>query len=62
MPPTRLLTAREVCERLGISRRLLTDLTRTGEVPSIKLGGARRYPEAELERVIAKRTRQAVSA
>jgi len=46
----RLLTARDVAERLDVSAETVLRWTRRGELPAIRLpGGAIRYREDELE-------------
>jgi excisionase family DNA binding protein len=49
----RLLTAREVAERLGVARATILRWTRRGELPAFKLGRALRYREAEVESWLA---------
>lgn len=51
-----LLTIPEAAAVLGIGRTLVYDLVLRGELPSIKLGRARRIPIASLEKFIARRT------
>jgi excisionase family DNA binding protein len=46
----RLLTAREVADRLGVTAETVLRWTRRGELPAFKLpGGAIRFREAELD-------------
>lgn len=45
----RLLTAREVAERFGLTVETVLRWTRRGELPAFKLGAAIRYREADLE-------------
>lgn len=50
----RLLTAREVAERLTVSTETVLRWTRRGKLPAYKLpSGAIRYREAEVDRRIA---------
>jgi excisionase family DNA binding protein len=52
----RLLTAREVAERLGVTAETILRWTRRGELPGIPLpGGAIRYPEYDLDRWLEER-------
>jgi excisionase family DNA binding protein len=47
---TRLLTAREVAELLGVSTETALRWTRRGELPAIRLqGGAIRYRQGDLD-------------
>lgn len=48
-----LLTVAQVSERLNISKPTLYKLLRSGQLASLKIGYARRIPEAELERFVA---------
>ncbi len=50
-----LLTIREVVDRSALSRRTIYSLIRSGELPSVKIGGARRVREDDLDRFIAER-------
>jgi excisionase family DNA binding protein len=45
----RLLTAREVGERLGLTTETILRWTRRGDLPAFKLGCALRYREADIE-------------
>ena len=47
-----LLTVGEAAVRLGVGRSFLYRLVMTGEVPSLKLGRARRIPVTALEEFI----------
>ena len=49
-----LLTVAEAAVVLGVSRALLYDKVKSGEVRSIKLGGARRIPREELDDYVAR--------
>jgi excisionase family DNA binding protein len=44
------LTVRELAALLRVSRKTAYLLVKTGEVPSMKVGGGYRIPRAELER------------
>jgi excisionase family DNA binding protein len=47
--PSRLVTAREVAERLGVSTETVLRWTRDGKLPGFRMpGGALRYQEADL--------------
>jgi excisionase family DNA binding protein len=50
-----LLTIPEAALALGIGRSLCYELVLRGELPSIKLGRARRIPVASLEAFVARR-------
>ena len=53
---SRLLTARVVADRLGVSPETVLRWTRRGELPAIKLpGGAVRFREAEIEEWLQER-------
>ncbi len=49
---TRLLKVTEVCERLALSRSEVYELLASGELPSVKLGRARRIADDDLEEYI----------
>jgi excisionase family DNA binding protein len=52
----RLLTARLVADRLGVTPRTVLRWTRRGELPAIRLpGGALRYDEHDLDAWLMKR-------
>ena len=54
--PDRLLTARVVADRLGVSTETVLRWTRAGKLPAIRLpGGAIRYRPADLEDWLASR-------
>jgi excisionase family DNA binding protein len=38
-PLTRLLTAAEVADALGVSKERVWELTREGKIPAVRLGG-----------------------
>lgn len=44
-----LLTVAEAAERLGMGRTFVYGQVQTGDLPSVKLGRARRIPAAALE-------------
>jgi excisionase family DNA binding protein len=50
-----MLTVHDVMDRLGLKERAVRELLRTGELPSVKIGGARRVEEAALGAFIAAR-------
>lgn len=43
-----LLTVPQVAQRLGVSQRLVRELIARHTLPSVKIGGARRVPVAQL--------------
>lgn len=47
----------EAAAALGIKRRLLWSLTKSGEIPHTRLGRAVLYPVSELERWLAERAK-----
>ena len=47
-----LLTVLEVARRLGMGRSFVYQLVSKGEIPSIKLGRARRIPVSDLEKFV----------
>jgi excisionase family DNA binding protein len=49
------LTVPEVCEMLRLSRTTVWELTRSGELPSLRIGSARRYRLADVEAFLAGR-------
>jgi excisionase family DNA binding protein len=57
-PPQKiLLTRREVAAALGFSERTVYELTRSGELPSVRFGDRGvRYSPAAIEAVIAAKT------
>lgn len=59
---TRLLRIPLVAERLTLSRSKTYELIQSGELRAIRVGRARRVPEAELERFIAMRLAEADGA
>ncbi len=50
-----LLTISEAAYRLGMGRSFVYELVMRGEIPSIRLGRARRIPLASLEQFVASR-------
>jgi excisionase family DNA binding protein len=53
---SRLLTAREVADRLGVTAETILRWTRRGELPAFRLpGGAIRFREDELDEWLAQR-------
>lgn len=57
----KLVTAAEAAVLLGISRSHLYSLVMRGEIPSIKIGRARRIPVTAIERWIARELDEAQS-
>jgi len=51
----RLLTAREVADRLGLSTETVLAWVRRGELPAFRLGRAVRFRESDLDEWLAKR-------
>ena len=49
-----LLTVPEAADRLGLGRSFMYVLVQRGEIPSLKLGRARRVAVAELENYVAR--------
>jgi excisionase family DNA binding protein len=45
-----MLTAREVADYLGLRENWVYDHAMTGELPSYKIGGSRRFRRSEVER------------
>lgn len=52
-----LLTVKEAAAQLKLSRPSVYRLMKRGELKSVKLGGARRIPQRELERLVDRKTR-----
>lgn len=50
----RLLTVREACERLALSKAKVYRLLAEGELASVHIGKSRRIPASELEAFIAR--------
>lgn len=57
---TVLLTKKEAAERFRVSVRSLDRLRSQGQLQTVKVGGAVRFTEAELERFVTKNTAKAV--
>ena len=55
----KLVTVAEASVLMGISRSLLYSLVMRGEVPSIKIGRARRIPVSVIDEWIAKQLAEA---
>jgi len=53
--PVLALRPPEAAQALGISERLLWDMTKRGEVPHLRMGRAVVYPVAALDRWLAER-------
>lgn len=51
----RLLTIREVVERTSLSRSTIHELLKSGQLPSAKIGHARRIREVDLDQFIEDR-------
>lgn len=49
----------EACRRLDVGRTLLYALIRDGEIKPIKIGARTKIPDSELQKLIAKRLREA---
>jgi excisionase family DNA binding protein len=45
----RMLTAREIADTLGVHENWVYDRAATGELPSYKLGGNRRFRASDVE-------------
>ena len=54
-----LLTIPEVAVRMGLGRSLVYQLVMSGDIPSIKLGRARRVPAKALDQFIEERLKEA---
>lgn len=52
MTGTMLITVEEAAERLGLGRTFTYTLIRRGDLPSVKVGGARRVAVVDLEQFI----------
>jgi excisionase family DNA binding protein len=48
-----LLTIREACDRLKLSRASLYRLIQSGQLPSVRIGRSRRVVSEDLDRFIA---------
>jgi excisionase family DNA binding protein len=51
--PRLLHTVEEAADRLSLSRSALYELTRSGEIASVKVGGRRRIPQGALDAYVA---------
>jgi excisionase family DNA binding protein len=60
--PTRLITAKEVAERLNISRDAVYGMVRRREIPFVKFGSAIRFPADVLDRWIEEKTSQPIAS
>lgn len=58
----RLLTAEEVAELLRLPASTVYDLARTGRLPHLRIGGALRFSQNDLEAHLAERCRGQVRA
>ena len=47
----RMVTIAQAARRLGLSERTVERRVRSGEIPSVKIGGSRRIAQAELRRL-----------
>jgi excisionase family DNA binding protein len=45
----RMLTAREIADSLGVRENWVYDHAITGDIPSYKIGGCRRFQRSEVE-------------
>lgn len=54
------LNQREAAEALGISPRFLFELTKTGKVPHVRLGGRVLYPVRDLEEFVSQRVADSI--
>ena len=50
------LTARQVADLLQLNHKTVYDLARRGEIPSIKVGGSRRFPRRKLLEALREQT------
>ncbi len=58
----RLMTAKDVAERLQITEAWVHEAARSGGLPCVMLGRSRRFEQSDLDEWIAsKRTRRSVS-
>jgi excisionase family DNA binding protein len=51
----RLLSVQEVCERLGMGRSWVYNQIKSGELPSVQLGGTGKIKREDLEQYIRRR-------
>jgi excisionase family DNA binding protein len=57
-----LLRVREVAERLGVTPSRVYQLTRSGEIPSVRVGGALRIPREAWEEWLDRQRDRALKA
>lgn len=50
--PLELLTPKDVCRLLKVSRRRLYNLEKSGKLRSVRLGSSIRFPRTEVERFL----------
>jgi len=48
-------TTAQLCERLNVHEETVRKYARTGELPSIRIGNDRRYPESGVEAFLSAR-------
>ena len=48
----------ELCEQLNLHEETVRKLARTGELPSIRIGNERRYPESGVEEFLRARAQR----
>jgi excisionase family DNA binding protein len=53
--PAQLLTVAEVCQRLKLGKSKVFELVATKQLESLKIDGARRFTEQQLDDFIARR-------
>jgi excisionase family DNA binding protein len=53
--PSQLLTVAEVCQRLKLGKSKVFELIATGQLKSLKIDGARRFTEGQVDDFIARR-------
>lgn len=51
-------TTAELCERLNLHEETVRKYARTGELPSIRIGNDRRYPESGVEEFLSARAQR----
>lgn len=44
-----MLTVNDVCEKLQVSRWMVNELRRSGQLPSVKIGSRRLFPRHSVE-------------
>ena len=57
---TRLLTAQEVAERLGVTTAWVWAQTRAGQIPHVQLGRYRRFREEAIEEWVTRLEQESV--